>query len=103
MTSQTAQAYDTLVLRHPKLVLVALLAVLVFFGYYTKDFRLDASADSLLLEDDAELIVAKRSRTGLEPLRRYGVGDGPTWAQPVLSGNRLFVKHGARLTLWTLR
>jgi len=57
----------------------------------------------LLLEDDAELIVAKRSRTGLEPLRRYGVGDGPTWAQPVLSGNRLFVKHGARLTLWTLR
>ncbi|MBT6831048.1 MAG: MMPL family transporter [Rhodospirillaceae bacterium] len=55
MTSQVAQAYDTLVLRHPKLVLVALLAVLVFFAYYAKDFRLDASADSLLLEDDVDL------------------------------------------------
>ncbi len=57
MTSRIAQAYDTLVLRHPKLVLVALLSILVFFGYYTKDFRLDASADSLLLEDDVDLQV----------------------------------------------
>ncbi len=69
MTSQTAQAYDTLVLRHPKLVLVALLAVLVFFGYYTKDFRLDASADSLLLEDDADL------QTFREIHKRYPSSD----------------------------
>jgi len=55
MTSRIATAYDTIVLGNPKLVLVALLAVLVFFGYYTKDFRLDASADSLLLEDDLDL------------------------------------------------
>ncbi|PPR28450.1 MAG: hypothetical protein CFH38_00048 [Alphaproteobacteria bacterium MarineAlpha10_Bin1] len=55
MTSRFATAYDTIVLGNPKLVLVALLAVLVFFGYYTKDFRLDASADSLLLEDDLDL------------------------------------------------
>ena len=57
MTSRTVQAYDTLVLRNPKLVLVVLLSVLVFFGYHTKDFKLDASADSLLLEDDADLRV----------------------------------------------
>ena len=55
MTSRTAQAYDTLVLHNPKLVLVALLSILVFFGYHTKDFKLDASADSLLLEDDVDL------------------------------------------------
>ncbi len=55
MTSRIATAYDAIVLGNPKLVLVALLAVLVFFGYYTKDFRLDASADSLLLEDDLDL------------------------------------------------
>ncbi len=55
MTSSTVWAYDTLVLRNPKLVLVVLLSVLVFFGYHTKDFKLDASADSLLLEDDADL------------------------------------------------
>ncbi len=55
MTSRIVQAYDTLVLRNPKLVLVVLLSVLVFFGYHTKDFKLDASADTLLLEDDADL------------------------------------------------
>ena len=57
MTSRTVQAYDTLVLHNPKLVLVLLLSILVFFGYHTKDFKLDASADSLLLEDDADLKV----------------------------------------------
>ena len=55
MTSRIVQAYDKLVLTNPKLVLVLLLSILVFFGYHTKDFKLDASADSLLLEDDADL------------------------------------------------
>ncbi|MCH7942322.1 MAG: transporter, partial [Proteobacteria bacterium] len=57
MTSRTVQAYDTLVLHNPKSVLVVLLSILVFFGYHTKDFKLDASADSLLLEDDVDLEV----------------------------------------------
>ena len=60
MTSRAVRAYDTLVLHNPKLVLAALLAVLVFFAYHTKDFRLDASADSLLLEDDADLKVFRK-------------------------------------------
>ena len=57
MTSRTVQAYDTLVLHNPKSVLVVLLSILVFFGYHTKNFKLDASADSLLLEDDVDLKV----------------------------------------------
>ena len=57
MTSRIAQAYDTLVLSNPKLVLFVLLSILVFFGYHTKDFRLDASADTLLLEEDVDLNV----------------------------------------------
>ena len=60
MTSRTVQAYDTLVLHHPKSVLVVLLSILVFFGYHTKDFKLDASADSLLLEDDVDLKVFRK-------------------------------------------
>ena len=60
MTSRTAQAYDTLVLHNPKSVLVVLLSILVFFGYHTKDFKLDASADSLLLEDDEDLKVFRK-------------------------------------------
>lgn len=55
MRSRIAQAYDALVLNNPRLVLVLLFSILAFFGYHTKDFKLDASADTLLLEDDADL------------------------------------------------
>ena len=55
-----------------------------------------------LLNDDAELIVARASRTGLVPLRRYMVADSPTWAQPAISGNRFFIKDASTLALWTL-
>jgi outer membrane protein assembly factor BamB len=34
-----------------------------------------------LLNDDGELIVARASQTGFEPLKRYTVADGATWAQ----------------------
>ncbi|MFP6756678.1 MAG: MMPL family transporter [Alphaproteobacteria bacterium] len=60
MASRTMQAYDTLVLDNPKSVLVVLLAILIFFGYHAKDFKLDASADSLLLEDDADLKLFRK-------------------------------------------
>ena len=56
----------------------------------------------LLLNDDGELIVARSSRTGFEPLKRYTVADSATWAQPTVSGNRIFVKDVASLSLWTL-
>ena len=53
------------------------------------------------LEDDAELVVVRNSRTGFEPFERYEVANSPTWAAPALSRNRLFVKDVASLTLWT--
>jgi outer membrane protein assembly factor BamB len=61
-------------------------------------------ADDLLffLNDDAELIVARSSRTGFEPLKRYSVADSATWAQPAISGNRIFVKDVSSLALWSL-
>ena len=55
----------------------------------------------LLLNDDAELIVAKASRSGFEPIVRYKVADSATWAQPAISGNRIFVKDVASVSLWT--
>jgi outer membrane protein assembly factor BamB len=55
-----------------------------------------------LLNDDAELIVARASRDGFEPIRRYTVADSVTWAQPAISGNRLFVKDDSTLALWTV-
>ena len=54
------------------------------------------------LKDDGELIVARGSATAFEPLRRYAVATSPTWAQPVISGSRIFVKDVSTLTLWTL-
>jgi len=56
----------------------------------------------LLLNDDGELIVARSSRAGFEPLKRYTVADSSTWAQPAVSGNRIFVKDLTSLSLWTL-
>ena len=35
-------------------------------------------------------------------MRRYRVADSATWAQPAVSGNRLFVKDVESLALWTL-
>jgi outer membrane protein assembly factor BamB len=54
------------------------------------------------LEDDAELVVIRHSRTGFEPVQRYDVAEEETWAQPTLSGNRIFVKDVSSLTLWTV-
>jgi outer membrane protein assembly factor BamB len=54
------------------------------------------------LEQDAELVVLRASRTGFEPITRYEVAKSETWAQPVVSGNRIFVKDVSSLTLWSL-
>ena len=55
-----------------------------------------------LLNDDAELIVARGNRTGFEPLKTYTVADSATWAQPAISGNRVVVKDVSSMALWTL-
>jgi outer membrane protein assembly factor BamB len=55
----------------------------------------------LSLEDDGELIVARNSKTGFEPLHRYKVADQATWGQAAYSGNRIFVKDVSSLALWT--
>jgi outer membrane protein assembly factor BamB len=54
------------------------------------------------LEDDGELVVLRSGAAAFEPLRRYSVADSATWAQPVISGSRVFVKDVSTLALWTL-
>jgi outer membrane protein assembly factor BamB len=54
------------------------------------------------LEDDAELMVGRVSGSQFQELKRYTVADAATWAAPVLSGNRIFVKDTSTLALWTL-
>ena len=55
MTSTLFAVYERLVLAHPARVLVLMLVVLGFFAWQARHFELDASADSLLLEDDRDL------------------------------------------------
>ena len=50
-----AKFYQNIVLKKPGLVLVILLSCLCFFGYFTKNFRLDASSETLLIEGDPDL------------------------------------------------
>jgi outer membrane protein assembly factor BamB len=56
-----------------------------------------------LLNDDGELIVARGNRKALDPIARYTVADSATWAQPAISGDRIFIKDVNTLTLWTIR
>ena len=55
-----------------------------------------------VLKDDAELVVTRIGPKGFEPVRTYTVADSATWAQPSISGDRIFVKDVASLALWTL-
>ena len=47
--------YENNVIKKPKLVLTILILILLSFGYFAKDFELDASSDTLLLENDPDL------------------------------------------------
>lgn len=54
------------------------------------------------LEDDGELLVLEAGRTSFNVLRRYPVATSATWAQPTVSGNRIYVRDVSTLALWTL-
>ncbi|MDB2679177.1 MMPL family transporter [Candidatus Pelagibacter bacterium] len=64
-----AQLYQNGVLKNPKTVFVLLIIAILSFGYYSKDFRLDASSETLLLEGDPDLAYLK------EVTDRYGSKD----------------------------
>ena len=49
------QFYQNIILKNPKSVLLILLITLISFGYHSKDFRLDASSETLLIEGDPDL------------------------------------------------
>ena len=56
----------------------------------------------LSLHDDGTLVVFRSASPAVERVRSYKVADSETWAQPAISGNRIFVKDVSTLALWTL-
>ena len=61
--------YENTVLKKPKSIFVLLIVILLSFGYFSKDFRLDASSETLLIEGDPDLKYLK------EITKRYGSKD----------------------------
>ncbi len=47
--------YQNFILKNPKLIFVLLIIALISFGYHSKNFRLDASSDTLLIDGDPDL------------------------------------------------
>jgi len=64
-----AQFYQNGVLKNPKTVFIILIVTILSFGYFSKDFRLDASSETLLIENDPDLAYLK------EVTERYGSKD----------------------------
>ncbi len=55
MLFSPAESYDRLLLSHPRLSLLIIALIVTFFAFHASKFRLDASGDSLLLENDQTL------------------------------------------------
>ena len=52
-----SKIYQNFILSKPKFVLILLIITAIFFGYKSKDFRLDASSETLLIEGDPDLNI----------------------------------------------
>jgi len=61
--------YDRVILEWPVIVILCILAAVSFLGYKAKDFRLDASAETLVLENDEDLRFSRLINS------RYGETD----------------------------
>ncbi len=61
-----AHFYQNVILKNPKAIFVLLIIAILSFGYYSKNFRLDASSETLLIEGDPDLAYLK------EVSKRYG-------------------------------
>ena len=61
--------YKSTVIEKPKFVLSILIILLLSFSYFSKNFQLDASSDTLLLENDPDLNYLR------EVNKKYGSKD----------------------------
>jgi predicted RND superfamily exporter protein len=64
-----SKIYKTIVIDFSKITIILICSVLAYFLYFSKDFKLDASSDSLLLESDKDLKYLR------EVNERYGSKD----------------------------
>ncbi len=61
--------YQNIIIKKPKTIFTILVIILLSFIYHSKDFRLDASSDTLLIEGDPDLKYLR------EITKRYGAKE----------------------------
>jgi hypothetical protein len=83
LAEAASERYTRLVLDHPILVIVFLLIGLGLLGYKALDFKIDASTETLLLENDKDLRYTRQVAD------RYGVNDFLVIAYTPKSGDLL--------------
>ena len=69
MEIMLSRFYQNLVIKNPKSIFLILLVALITFGYFSKDFKLDASSETLLIDGDPDLIYLQ------EISERYGAKE----------------------------
>ena len=62
----------------------------------------DAGSFLLALTPASELIVFQPGDKAYSELARIKVAESQTYAYPVISGNRVFIKDKDSVTLWTV-
>ncbi len=69
MISRISELYEKIVLHRPVLMLLIVASIVAFFSLYVPDFKLDASGESLVLENDRDLRYYRSIQA------RYGSDD----------------------------
>jgi uncharacterized protein len=83
LADRAVRGYNNLVLDRPILVILCLALVIGYLGYKARDFKIDASAETLLLENDTDLRYTRQVND------RYGVNDFLIVAYSPKSGDLL--------------
>jgi outer membrane protein assembly factor BamB len=64
---------------------------------------LDVGPVIMALPSSSELIVYKALKEEYSELAKIKIADLPTYATPVVAGNRIFIKDEKTITLWQIK
>jgi hypothetical protein len=94
--------YQNIVLKKPKIILLFLIISLLGFGYFSKDFRLDASSDTLLIEGDPDLKYLREinERYGAKEFLVLTYTPKETMISEVSMNNLLSLKYKIQSLKW---
>jgi hypothetical protein len=62
----------------------------------------DAGSVLFALTPSSQLVVIQPTEKEFKQLASYKVAESPTYAYPVVAGNRIYVKDQDNVTLWTI-